>query len=273
MNQQELDEVVSIARAAGEEIMKVYATDFDVAYKGKNDPVTDADQRANDLIVKRLRAAFPDDGIVAEESPDKSDALSRGRVWYVDPLDGTKEFIAKNGEFAVMIGLSIDGEARAGVVYQPVKDKVWAGIVGEGAYLLEGAERRELTVSEVSDPKDLKLVVSRSHRAQSTDDLVKKLGITNEVQHGSVGLKIGMLSEQVADLYVIIAPKSSKWDACGPEAVLRAAGGRFGDLAGDPFQYVGPEMKNLRGILACNAAAWDAVLPVAREIARDNGLV
>ena len=273
MNHSHLDEVVSIARAAGEEIMKVYATDFDVAYKGENDPVTDADQRANELIVSRLRAAFPGDGIVAEESADKSDALGGGRVWYVDPLDGTKEFVAKNGEFAVMIGLSIDGEAQAGVVYQPVKNKVWAGVVGEGAYLLEGDARRELRVSDVSDPKDLKLVVSRSHRAASTDELVSRLGITNEVQHGSVGLKIGMLSEKVADLYVIIAPKSSKWDACGPEAVLRAAGGRFGDLGGDPFRYEGAEMLNLRGILACNAAAWEAVLPVARGIAVETSLI
>jgi 3'(2'), 5'-bisphosphate nucleotidase len=194
-------------------------------------------------------------------------------VWFVDPLDGTKEFISKNGEFAVMIGLSIDGEARAGVVYQPTKDKVWAGVVGEGAYLLEGGTRRELRVSEVSDPKALKLVVSRSHRASSTDRLVERLGITDEVQHGSVGLKIGMLSEQVADLYVIIAAKSSKWDACGPEAVLRAAGGRFGDLAGEPYRYVGPEMLNLRGLLACNSAAWDMVLPAVRAIAEDEGLV
>jgi 3'(2'), 5'-bisphosphate nucleotidase len=82
-----------------------------------------------------------------------------------------------------------------------------------------------------------------------------------------------MLSEQVADLYVIIAAKSSKWDACGPEAVLRAAGGRFGDLAGEPYRYVGPEMLNLRGLLACNSAAWDMVLPAVRAIAEDEGLV
>ncbi len=273
MNQDQLSEVASIARAAGEVILEVYATDFDVAYKGKNDPVTDADQRANELIVSRLAAAFPGDGIVAEESPDRSDALRSGRVWYVDPLDGTKEFVKKNGEFAVMIGLTIDGEAHAGVVYQPVKDKLWAGIVGDGAYLEEGGERRPLRVSEVADPKDLKLVVSRSHRAASTDQLVERLGITNEVSHGSVGLKIGMLAEQVADLYVIMAPKSSKWDACGPEAVLRAAGGRFAELSGAPFVYQGEEMLNLRGILACNAASWDAVLPVARAIAEETGLI
>lgn len=102
---------------------------------------------------------------------------------------------------------------------------------------------------------------------------MKRLGITNEVAHGSVGLKIGMLAERVADLYVIIADKSSKWDACGPEAVLRAAGGRFADMNGDPFIYHGVETKNVRGILACNAAAFDAVVPVAREVAKETGLI
>jgi 3'(2'), 5'-bisphosphate nucleotidase len=273
MFERETQEAARIAREAGKIILEVYATDFDVEYKGKNDPVTIADQRANDYIVGELRRIFPGDGVVAEESGDKSDALSNGRCWYVDPLDGTKEFIAKNGEFAVMIGLTVGGEAKAGVVYQPVKDKLWRGAVGEGAFLEEGGEVRELTVSEEADPSALRLVVSRSHRAKSTDQLVQKLGITNEAQSGSVGLKIGLLAERVADLYVIIANKSSKWDACGPEAVLRAAGGRFADLNGDPFVYEGPEMKNLRGILACNAAAFDAVLPAAREVAKESGLL
>jgi len=269
----EIEVATRLAREASRVVLEVYATDFDVAYKGANDPVTVADQRANDLIVRGLREAFPGDGVVAEESPDRSDALARGRCWYVDPLDGTKEFIAKNGEFAVMIGLSVEGEARAGVVHQPVKDKLYRGVVGEGAVLEEGGQQRPLTVSETADPAALRLVVSRSHRAASTDKLVERLGIRDELQHGSVGLKIGILSERGADLYVIMAPKSSKWDACGPEAVLRAAGGRFSDLAGNPFVYRGPEMLNVGGILACNAAAYDAVLPVAREVAREIGLI
>jgi 3'(2'), 5'-bisphosphate nucleotidase len=273
MYERELEEALAIARDAGGVILDVYATDFDVELKGKNDPVTVADHRANELIVSRLRAAFPGDGIVAEESADKSDATARGRVWYVDPLDGTKEFIDRNGEFAVMIGLTVDGDARVGAIYQPTKDKMWGGVVGQGAFLIENGARRELHVSDVRDPSKLKLVVSRSHRAKSTDDLVKRLGITSEVQHGSVGLKIGMLAEQVADLYVIIANKSSKWDACGPEAVLRAAGGRFADMNGDPFVYHGEETLNLRGLLACNAAAFDAVVPIAREVARETGLL
>ena len=271
--ERELEVATRLAREAGCLIMDVYATDFDVEFKGKNDPVTLADRRANDLIVAGLREAFPTDGVVAEETADRSDALQHGRCWYVDPLDGTKEFVKKNGEFAVMIGLAVDGDAQVGVVFQPGKDKLYRGAVGEGASLEEAGRSVALQVSDIADPAELTLVVSRSHRADSTDRLVERLGIRSEFQHGSVGLKIGILSEKTADLYVIIAPKSSRWDACGPEAVLRAAGGRFSDLNGDPFVYSGSEMLNMRGILACNAAAYDAVLPVAREVARQEGML
>jgi 3'(2'), 5'-bisphosphate nucleotidase len=269
----ELAEAIRIARAASEILMEVYATDFDVAYKSKSDPVTEADTRANAFIVEALHAAYPHDGIVAEESADQSDALGTGRCWYVDPVDGTKEFVARNGEFAVMLGLAIDGESRLGVVYQPVTDKMYSGVVGAGATLERRGERRPIRVSDVSDPSRLRLVVSRSHRNKAVRKVVHALGITQEAHTGSVGLKVGLIAEQAADLYVHISDKSSAWDACGPEAILRAAGGRFTDLAGDPYHYGGTDMRNRGGILACNEAAYDAVLPVARAAARSRGLI
>ena len=273
MLDRDLREAVQIARQAGGILMDIYATNFSVAYKTKSDPVTEADTRANTYIVEALRKAFPADGIVAEEAEDKSDALKGGRCWYVDPLDGTKEFIAKNGEFAVMLGLAVDGVSTLGVIYQPEHDKLYAGIVGGGAYLDERGDRRELAVSDVADPNSLELVVSRSHRGQPIDDVIAQLGITHQTRSGSVGLKVGLIAEQQADLYVHMSNKSSAWDACGPEAVLRAAGGRFTDLGGNAYHYGGTDMRNKRGILACNAAAYDAVLPVVREVARDVGLI
>ncbi|HJK91227.1 MAG TPA: 3'(2'),5'-bisphosphate nucleotidase CysQ [Polyangiaceae bacterium LLY-WYZ-15_(1-7)] len=271
--QRELETVTRIARDAGEIIRGVYAKDFSVAYKSPRDPVTDADRQANALIVKALREAFPEDGIVAEESEDKSDSTAAGRVWYVDPLDGTKEFIAKNGEFAVMIGLAVDGAAKLGVVYQVAKDKLYTGVVGEGAWLEAGGEKRALKVSDTPEAKDLRLVVSRSHRAESIDMVVKRLGITSEMKSGSVGLKVGLIAEQVADLYVHISDKSSLWDACGPEAVLRGAGGRFVRLDGAPYQYKSDDLRTSGGILACNAAAYEKVLPVAEAVAREIGFL
>lgn len=269
----DIAEAARIARGAGSILMDVYATDFSVSYKAKADPVTEADMRANAYIVGELRKSFPGDGIVAEESPDRTDALAGGRCWYVDPVDGTKEFVARNGEFAVMLGLALEGAATLGVVYQPVTDKLYAGVVGEGATLEQHGNSRELQVSAVDEPSELRLVVSRSHRNRAVAGVVSKLGIRRERQTGSVGLKAGLIAEREADVYLHISDKSSLWDACGPEAVLRAAGGRFTDMAGEPYHYGGTDMRNRRGILACNAAAFDAVLPVAKRTARAVGLI
>lgn len=273
MLDREIAEAARIAREAGAILMDIYATDFAVAYKAEADPVTDADTKANAYIVSEIRKAFPGDGIVAEETEDRSDALEGGRCWYVDPLDGTTEFVARNGEFSVMLGLAINGVATAGIVYRPVNDKLYSGVVGGGAYLEEHGERSPLNVSTVADPSRLRLVVSRSHRNRAVGNVVTQLGITQETTSGSVGLKAGLIAEQKADLYIHIADKSSMWDACGPEAILKAAGGRFTDLIGNPYRYGGTDMRNRSGILACNAAAYDAVLPAAREAARAVGLI
>ena len=147
MFEAEMEAAAELARYAGRILMDIYAKDFAVAYKGKNDPVTEADKLANAYLVDALRKRFPSDGVVAEETEDQSDARKAGRCWYVDPVDGTKEFIAKNGEFSVMLGLAIDGDAQVGVVYQPSKDKLYRGIVGQGAYLEEaGATRQNLAL-------------------------------------------------------------------------------------------------------------------------------
>jgi 3'(2'), 5'-bisphosphate nucleotidase len=279
MLDRELVEAVKLAREAGALLMEVYATDFDVDYKGddpekKKDPVTEADRRANEMLVRRLRETFPNDGIVAEETEDKSDALRRGRCWYIDPLDGTKEFIAKNGEFSVMIGLAVDGEARLGVVYKPVGDKLYRGVVGDSAFLETNNRTYALSVTQTTDPKELRLVVSRSHRSAATDELVEALGIEHERLSGSVGLKIGLIAEREADFYVHLSGHSSAWDACAPDAILRAAGGIFTDLGGRAFVYDGRDLENRRGILAINnREALETVRPVVEKIARDTGLL
>src|SRR5688500_17613366 len=134
MLEQELQEARSLARQAGRIVLELYGT-AKVEMKGVSDPVTEADKRANTFIVDRLAQLFPNDGIVAEESARVAGAAHKERCWFVDPLDGTKEFIAQNGEFSIMIGLAIGGRAQLGVVYQPALDKLYTGVVGEGALL------------------------------------------------------------------------------------------------------------------------------------------
>ena len=268
----ELDEAARLARAAGTLLMKIYATDFVVAYKGPNDPVTEADKQANALLVTGLRGLFPDDGVVAEESADNSDALRKGRVWYVDPLDGTSDFVLKNGEFSVMVGLAVNGVAHAGVVYRPAGDVLFAGIADQEAWVEEQGRRRPLRVSAKAEPSGLRLVMSRSHRHPLTDAIRKRLGTDKEIVLGSVGLKVGAIAMQQADLYLDLSGFTKAWDSCGPEAILRGAGGRMTDLAGTPLAYGGKELRNMRGLVASNGACHDrvieAIAPIAREAKR-----
>ena len=272
--QRELEEARSLARAAGRIVLELYGT-AKVEMKGASDPVTDADKRANAFIVERLARVFPSDGIVAEESAGDASSIrsaaEKSRCWFVDPLDGTKEFIAQNGEFSIMIGLAIGGRAQLGVVYQPALDKLYTGVVGAGATLEHEGRSRPLQVSSIEHPPELKLVVSRSHRPKDIEKLMARLGITQEAPSGSVGLKIGHIGERNADLYVHLSDRSSRWDACAPDAILHAAGGRFSDVLGRPFDYASGAIKNTHGILACNGAAYEAVLPAVRAIADELG--
>jgi 3'(2'), 5'-bisphosphate nucleotidase len=276
MLDREMVEAVRLARMAGAILLEVYGQeDFQVAYKdgaAKANPVTEADTRVNTFLVERLGDTFPRDGIVAEES-DERDGAQRGRCWYVDPLDGTKEFIARNGEFSVMIGLAVGGEARLGVVYQPTEDRLYRGVVGESAFVEIGSATYSLEVQTVDDPSALRLVSSRSHRDATTDALVKSLGISEEMQSGSVGLKCGLIARREADLYAHFSNKTWAWDSCGPEAILRAAGGHFSDLGGAPRRYEG-ELRNERGILACaRGEALDTVLRTVQDAAGQAGLL
>lgn len=273
MLERELNAAVELAREAGRILMEVYVKDFSVAYKDRNDPVTEADQLVNAYLVSELRKRFPADGVVAEESPDQSDALTKSRCWFVDPLDGTKEFIAKNGEFSVMLGLALEGESALGVVYQPETDKLYRGVVGGGAALEQDGRTRALHVSDKRDTRTLKLVASRSHRPASIEQIMQRLGARDEMPSGSVGVKVGLIAEQIADLYVHVSDKSSLWDACGPEAILHAAGGRFVHVDGTRIAYRSADMRNAKGILAVNQAAYDSVLAAVREVALSEGFL
>jgi 3'(2'), 5'-bisphosphate nucleotidase len=257
----ELHIASQLARQAGALILEVYATDFAVEDKAEDaGPVTEADHLANALLLERLRHHFPQDGVVAEETKDTSDAQRFSRCWYVDPMDGTREFVRRNGEFAVHVGLSVDGEAKLGVVYRPVGDRLYAGVVGEGCWLEADGARRELKVPAAGEGLP-RLVVSRSHRVASSTVLRERLGVGAVRESGSVGLKAGLIAEGESDVYVHTSPKSYRWDACAPEAVLRAAGGVFTDLTGALYRYDGSELQNLRGLLAGAPWAHALVLP------------
>jgi 3'(2'), 5'-bisphosphate nucleotidase len=259
--ERELTVAIDLARRAGAAILGFYGDGADVEWKVGNEPVTDADKAANALIVEHLAIEFPDDGILAEETPDTKGRLSHERLWVVDPMDGTKEFIKRNGEFSVMIGLAIDSVARLGVVYQPTKDRIYYAASGAGAWVRDGeGEAVRLEVSDTADPAEMCVAVSRSHRSERIDAVRSALGIEREVRSGSVGLKIGLICERKCDLYIHPSPQTKQWDACAPDAIITEAGGRMTDLTGEPFVYNRRDLYNRNGILASNGRAHDQIL-------------
>lgn len=270
--QRELETATRLAREAGDVILRIYATDFSVASKGRAGPVTEADLQASHLIVEGLRKEFPADAVVSEEDAP-SHRRHEGRIWYVDPLDGTKEFVSRNGEFAVMIGLAVRGRATLGVVYRPVTGALYSGLAQGEAWLEEDGRPTRLSVSSTTNPGSLRLALSRSHRHRLLTDLRIRLGIAQEIPCGSVGLKIGLVASRQADLYLDPSPYTSAWDTCGPEAILTGAGGRMTDLAGAPILYGQDELKNRRGLLGTNRACHDMVLEAIRPVLTEAGII
>jgi 3'(2'), 5'-bisphosphate nucleotidase len=257
----ELAVAEEIALEAGVLVRGYHGTRLVVESKAGNEPVTEADRAANTLIVDGLRAAFPKDAILSEELPDDGARHGRSRVWMVDPIDGTSDFILGDTGFVVMIGLVVDGRPRVGAVAHPLSNRVYGGITGEGAWLRtpDGA-RTPLHTSTLAGPPGIRLVASKTHRTPKVDAVKRALGIEDEMNVGSVGLKIGLVSEAARDLYVYTGGRTKIWDTCGPEAILHGAGGRMSDLDGEPLVYDGPDLFNRRGIIASNGPLHDFVI-------------
>jgi 3'(2'), 5'-bisphosphate nucleotidase len=252
------EKLLDAASAAAEIVMRVYAEeDVGAELKGPNDPVTRADREANALLLDRLSRALPGVPIIAEESdPSTFRGFESSRsALFVDPVDGTREFIAKNGEFAVMIGFAEEGCATVGVVLCPALDKTYVGIVGSGAFLVDATGgRTALHVHADGDLSKARVAVSRFHRSKSVDAKLATLGAKELVPIGSAGLKAVRVASGEVDLYAHPSRGNVKlWDACAPDAIVRAAGGVLTDASGRPFDYRGPVAQG-EGTVAGNAA-------------------
>jgi 3'(2'), 5'-bisphosphate nucleotidase len=278
MLSRELSVAVELARVAGAAILEHYEGPIRVEQKSSADdiePVTQADRVANELIVARLKREFPNDGILAEESVDTKRRLEKSRVWMVDPLDGTNGFIDGNGDFAVQIGLAEEGQPVVGVVFQPLTGVLYRAIRGAGTWI----ERTQFPTQEahVSDKtilSEMRLAASRSHRSPRMNKVVERFGFREEVQRGSVGIKIGLLIEQQCDVYIHLSPRTKQWDTCAPELILTEAGGRVTDLFGYPLNYNVPDVQNRNGLVASNGAAHDQIIetlaPLLNEFGRER---
>ncbi|MCB9943784.1 MAG: 3'(2'),5'-bisphosphate nucleotidase CysQ [Geminicoccaceae bacterium] len=238
-----IPELVKLAEEAGKVVMSYYSGEIAVEMKNDRSPVTAADGAAEKVILARLRELTPNIPIVAEESASAGDLpdVSGKEFWLVDPVDGTKEFISKNGEFTINIALVSANQPILGVVYAPAVESMWWGAAGHGATKRDKDGVRAITVRERPSSGAV-AVASRSHRDQATNDWLEKNRIGETVAAGS-SLKFCLVAEARADVYPRFGP-TMEWDVGAGHAVLSAAGGRMTDLDGRPFHYAKPDFRN-----------------------------
>jgi 3'(2'), 5'-bisphosphate nucleotidase len=239
MNKEDLpmEALIDLARKAGNAILAIYDTDFSVYEKADQSPLTEADMASHKVIVKGLAELTPEIPILSEESADIPYATrsSWSRYWLVDPLDGTKEFVKRNGEFTVNIAL-IEGERPVfGVVHVPVSGVTYHGGAGLGSFRLdeEGDQQSIAVGTERGDP--VKVAGSRSHAGESLQRYLDNLGSHEIVSMGS-SLKLCLVAEGAADIYPRLGP-TSEWDTAAAQAVVEGAGGRVTDLQMQPLSY------------------------------------
>ena len=257
--QHEFDLAVRLARQAGDLIMQYYQTGLDVDHKTGDEPVTEADRVADDLIAAGLRAAFPDDGLLTEESEDDLSRLEKERVWIVDPLDGTSDFITETGDFSVQIALTKHGQPVLGVVYQPTVDHLFYAVRGRGAYQVDQGRETRLRVSGESDPARMCLVASRSHYSEFIEDARQAIGIQAVTRMGSVGLKVGLVARGGCDLY-LATNIAKEWDICAPHALMLEAGGVLTNLCGEPILYNKSDVAECKGLIGSNGLAHQRIV-------------
>jgi 3'(2'), 5'-bisphosphate nucleotidase len=223
--------------------MEVYGTDHAVQSKTDKSPVTEADVRAEAIILAALRALTPDVPIVAEESVAAGQVPSIGaRFWLVDPLDGTKEFIGRNGEFTVNIAMVQEGVPVLGVVFAPALGRLFSGAQGLGAFVEDSAGRRSIHC-RLTPEEGLTVVASRSHGdAAALDAFLAGRKVASLASAGS-SLKLCLIAAGEADLYPRLG-RTMEWDIAAGHAVLLAAGGRVSDIAGNPLRYGKPQFEN-----------------------------
>lgn len=253
-----LSTALTAAKAAGDEIMRLYET---VTFETKTDgsPVTAADKNAHDILMEHLSKT--DVSILSEESHEKMTAPYPERMWVVDPLDGTKDFIAKSGDFSVMIGLLERGVPTLGVVYAPVYDTLYFAERGNGAYLKTNGGLTKLAVSDRTN--ELRCLRSRTHFTTRMERAAKKIS-TTLIPRGSVGIRAGLIAEAKGDCFFSWG-RFAIWDVCAPHIITTEAGGRVTDTHGAELAYDAKDHRLAHGIVFSNGSSHAHILEALRS--------
>lgn len=261
-----LDKVIDIAKGAGAILIKYKDGEFEVEQKGDNpfDLVTSADYASDKYIRKRLEKAFVGDNILSEETEATIKDFS-GRVWIVDPLDGTNLFAQRKTGFCVIIGLCENGVPTLGVVYDPINNELYFAEKGKGAYLQKGNTKTKLEVSDISSVSEARAMINPSDEGTKPyDKLPELIRVREQVTGCSLGIKIMKIASGEIEFYFDGAYRASKWDTCGTQIILEEAGGKITGLTA-PLDYFQPQTRWQEPFLASNGVIHQ---PILDEISR-----
>lgn len=264
----ELQIAKQAAVSAGHVIMNIYedkSTELDILYKEDQSPLTKADRCANEMIVKQLRESFPGYAILSEEEKDNLERLQHDLCFVVDPLDGTKEFIKRNGQFTVNIALAFQGNVVMGVIYVPVTGELYYASKGQGAYLVQTCDQMSYNHSfnnqkvpgsepvrlHVSNRKqDIRVVMSLSHNSSEMEEMAQRNGWTNMISMGS-SLKGCLIAKGDAEVYYRHNP-TMEWDTAAMQCIVEEAGGIFRQTDGSRMTYNRKDSVNRKGFYVLN---------------------
>jgi 3'(2'),5'-bisphosphate nucleotidase len=257
----ELEVAERAARAAGEVIAAHYAKGaIEVIAKADASPVTAADKEASAVILQILRAAFPSDAILDEEQPDDAARLSAERVWIVDPLDGTRDFVARTGQFSVHVALAVAGEAVVGVMYQPVAQALYAARTGGGAW----RNGKRIKVAGTRELCELRIGTSRQIANARLARLLAESGLDGHIVPMGASTRHAAIAAGELDATIIMSG-DFEWDTAAPEVVIREAGGMVTDGDGRPFRYNQRDPEHRRGSIASNGPCHDRLVELVRS--------
>jgi myo-inositol-1(or 4)-monophosphatase len=256
--ERELETAQQAARAAGQVLLRYYGSSYRVAEKSVDNPVTAADTDANEVLKGAILGAFPEDGWLSEETADSDERLGKHRVWIVDPLDGTKEFISEIPEFCVCVALVEDGTPRVAVEYNPVRDELFAARKGGGAFL-NGAP---IHVSNHTDLRHASVLASRSEEARGEWEPFRSL-MRVELS-GSVAYKFALIAAGRHDATFTLTPKN-EWDVCAGALLVAEAGGMVTDPDGRAIRF-NNKTTLLPGLVASNQLLHRSILNTIRAV-------
>jgi 3'(2'),5'-bisphosphate nucleotidase len=229
-------------------------------HKPDGSPVSAVDREADAAITACLQARFPEDAVLSEESPDSSGRLSRARVWIVDPLDGTRGFLARTDDFCVHVALAIGGVPVVAVVVRPVAGVTYRAVAGQGAERVADGRATRLAVSDRAALGELRLGISRHNAPPALLAWLDAQGLSARALRTGASTKYMALAEGTLDGVVTITGGEKEWDTCAPELVVREAGGVVTDGDGRPLRYNQPGIDRPRGIVASNGVSHAALL-------------